>query len=123
MSMDSEVGLWKQATSWLWALLLPLILTVWSMLNGRINEIKAKADAALPRKEFEDARAESRLERDRLRGDVKELFTKQEANKDLLNQRVESVRESVERKIDDLRRDVNGGFTSLRDELRNMKHN
>ena len=121
MAMDSEIGIWKQAASWLWGLLVPMMLAIWGLLNSKISDIKLQAEAALPRKEWESARIEAREERERLRDDVKELFNRGEAVKDLINQRVDGVRESVERKIEDLRRDVNGGFNTLRDEIRQLR--
>jgi len=120
MSVDADPGFWKQAASWLWSVLLLPMTALWAMFNSKINTIEAKAEAALPRKDFEEARAQARQERHDLRGDVKELYERGEATKDLINQRVDGVRESVERKIDDLRRDVNGGFDAIRDEIRQL---
>lgn len=106
----------------MWTALVPMMIIIWNMLTGRINEIKAKADAALPRREWQDAREDSRVERERLRDDVKELFSKADNTKDLINERVESVRESIGRQVESLRQDVNSGFNSIREEMRQKKH-
>jgi len=115
MSLDADPGFWKQAAAWLWTLLLLPMGALWTAFNHRLAKIEKKADAALPRIEFDK-------HQDRTREDLKELFAKAETNKDVMNTRVENVRESVERKIDDLRRDVNGGFNAIRDEIRQLKN-
>lgn len=102
MSVGPDPGFWKEAATWLWTLLLLPMGALWAMFNQRMSRVETKSDAALPISSFE-------RHEDLSRDEVKDL-----------NLRVDALRESVERKIDDLRRDMNGGFTSIRDEIRHL---
>ena len=102
MPVESDPGLWKQITGWLWAVLLPFLYGVYR-----------KAEGAVSKTEFSDYKKN-------VRDDFKGVFEKIDANKDKVNERMDQLREGIEAKIDDLRRDVNGGFNAIRDELRQM---
>jgi hypothetical protein len=48
--MIDSVEFWRGATGWLWALLIPLIFTLWGTITARINrvekEVETKASAS-----------------------------------------------------------------------------
>lgn len=88
--------------------------------DDEIAEVKELAEAALPRRDWEIAREESTRERGNIRSDVKELFNKHDSLKDYINDRAEGVETKIMAQLDALRRDVNGGFSGLREEMRHM---
>jgi Mg2+ and Co2+ transporter CorA len=114
MSLDADPGIWKQAANWLWTLLVPMILIVKSMVGARLDKIEELAEGALPKGEFDK-------HVDDVREDITKLFEKNEATRDLINERARVVQESVERKIESLRQDVNNGFNAIRDDLRQAR--
>lgn len=94
---------------------------VWKLLDGRIKKVEEIAEAALPRADFETAREESRNDRQNIRQDVKELFGKADSTKDLINARVDAVREMMQEEIRGLREDMNGGFTRMADAIQKIQ--
>lgn len=84
---------------------------VWKLFDKRMKKVEKVAEEALPRAEFEAMRHEDRQEarddRTELRADMRVLTGEQRA-----------LRELMDVKIDGLRKDVNGGFESLRAEMR-----
>lgn len=108
--MEADPGFWKQVSSWLWLAMAPLLALVWGLLNRRIDEAKAKADAALPKKDFEDYA-------ERQRNDVKELFGLNAALKDHVNSRVETLRTDMHEAIGRLGDKMQKGFDDVRKEL------
>ena len=113
MTNETDPGLWRQIAQWLWMPLTALVGVVWSMLTSRINEVKVMAESALPRADFDRASAESRADRQSLRGDVKELFGKTDGIKDMVHAEIANVGRSVDEKLDRLRADMNGAFNRM----------
>jgi hypothetical protein len=103
MSLDADPSLWKQLTGWLWAVLLPFLYGVWK-----------KADTALSKTEFAEYKAT-------MRDDIKDIFQKVEENKDHANARMDQVRDGIEKKIDTMRTEMNGGFNAIREEIRQLR--
>jgi hypothetical protein len=110
MSAETDPGLWKQVSGWLWLVLAPLLGLVWGQLNKRIDEIKAKADGSVSKSEF-DKFVEKQRE------DMKELFKRDDAIKDHVNARVETLRTDMHEAIGRLRDTMDQGFKDLRREL------
>lgn len=110
MSVETDVGFWKQVSSWLWLGMAPLLALVWGLLNRRIDEAKAKADAALPKVEF-DKYTEKQRE------DIKELYGLNASLKDHVNSRVETLRTDMHEAIGRLGDKMQKGFDDVRKEL------
>lgn len=110
MTLEADPGFWKQVSSWLWLAMAPLIALVWGLLTKRIDEAKAKADAALPKTEFEQYAA-------RQREDIKELYGLNSDLKDHVNGRVETMRTDMHEAIGRLGDKMQAGFDALRKEL------
>lgn len=83
----------------------------WKLFDRRIKKVEKVAEAALPREEFEAMRQE---DRQTLRDDRKEIIDDMK----VLASEQRSLRDLMDTKIDGLRKDVNGGFESLRAEMR-----
>ena len=114
--------LWlDKVTDWLWAAVGGFAALIWKLLGHRIKKVETTAEAALPKADFEKARAESIGDRQHIRDDVKELFGKVESTKDLVNERVEAARERMSAELRELRTDMNGGFNAIREELRSWR--
>jgi hypothetical protein len=75
--------------------------------DTQLAEIKTKADAALPRAEWDQARST-------WREDIKELYGRDER----MREHVDAKAEAVMKRLDDLRDDLNAGMNGLRDEIR-----
>lgn len=110
MTIETDPGFWKQVSSWLWLAMAPLLALVWGLLTKRIDEAKAKADAALPQKDFEAYAA-------RQREDIKELFARGDILKDHVNARVETLRTDMHESHGRLRDLMQKGFEDVRKEL------
>lgn len=100
------LGLGK-VVDWLIAGVSALAGLVWKLFDHRMKKVEAVAAAALPREEFETARQEAKDDRAELRSDMRDLFAK-----------TESLRELIDTKLERQRSDMNGGFESLRAEMR-----
>lgn len=110
MSVETDVGFWKQVSSWLWLVMAPLFALIWGLLNRRIDEAKAKAEAALPKVDFEHY-AEKQRE------DVKELYGLNASLKDHVNSRVETLRTDMHEAIGRLGDKMQKGFDDIRKEI------
>lgn len=110
MSVEADPGFWKQVSSWLWLAMAPLLALVWGLLNRRIDEAKAKAEAALPKKDFEAYAT-------RQREDIKELFARGDQLKDHVNARVETLRTDMHEGLGRLRDMMAQGFQDVRKEI------
>lgn len=97
-----------------------LLGIIWQSLNKKIDEVRAIATSALTKDEFERELAQSLRDRENLQKDVRELFSKVETTKDLMNERVEAARRGMSEDIKQLRADMNGGFNSLREVMLNI---
>lgn len=117
MAIEQDLGFWKQASSWLWAILVPLIGVIWGLLSKRIDTIEAKADGALSKAEFEKHLEQSVTDRQNLRHDVKELYNKTDALKDHVNGRVENLRTDMHEAIGRLRDAMDKGFADMRKDV------
>ena len=82
---------------WLWAGLTALLAAVWTRLNRRIDRLEERLENTVKKDVFKD-------HADRIRADTKELFTRDDAIKDL---------------ITDLRKDMHNQFNRLSDQIRN----
>lgn len=109
MSIE-DPGFWKQVSSWLWLAMAPLLALVWGLLNKRIDEIKKKADDALPQDDFERY-AEKQRE------DIKELYGLNAALKDHVNARVETLRTDMHEGLGRLGDKMQKGFDDIRKEI------
>jgi hypothetical protein len=110
VSVETDPGFWKQVSSWLWVVVMPLLALVWGLLTRRIDSIGKKADEALPKKDF-DAYSE------RQRQDIKELYGLNAALKDHVNSRVETLRTDMHEAIGRLGDKMQKGFDDIRKEL------
>jgi septation ring formation regulator EzrA len=109
--------------------LAPMLGVVWNSLNKKfetgqavlkeqIEDVRQVAMSALTKEEFDRELAQSLRDREALQRDVRELFGKVEATRDLVNAKVETARERMSEQIDKLRMDMNGGFNAIREDLR-----
>ena len=110
MSNGLELGVLKWLADNVWAGVLALLATIWGFLRADIHRAQKTADAALPRVEFDRIRDTSVAERQTLRSDVKELFSRDDKLKDQINER-----------FNELRTEMHEGFTKLAEELRHMR--
>ena len=110
MSIESDPSVWKHVSSWLWVILAPIIGVAWGMLNRRIDRTEEKAEAALPKVDFEKFV-------DKQREDIKELFHAQSQLKDHVNARVETLRTDMHEGIGRLRDLMQKGFDEVRREV------
>lgn len=104
------LGLGK-ALDWAVAGLSALLGLAWKLFDRRMKKVEKVAEAALPREEFDAMRQE---DRQALRDDRKEIIDDMK----VLASEQRSLRDLMDTKIDGLRKDVNGGFESLRAEMR-----
>ena len=110
MSNGLEPGLLKWLADNVWAGILALLAALWGFLRADIHRAQRTADAALPRQEFERIHNDAVQDRLNLRNDVKELFERDDRLKDLINS-----------KIDALRDDMHEQFRLLREELKRRR--
>ena len=110
MSFDDSGGLLGKAVDWIVAALAGLIGLVWTALHVRVSDIKKTADAAVPRQEWLQMREATVKERDALREDIKQLFNRDDALKDHINN-----------KIDALRNDMHDHFHTLMDKISQIR--
>ncbi len=110
MSIEADPGFWKQVSSWLWLVVMPLIALVWGLVNKRMDRVEKKAEEALPKTEF-DKHVEKH------RSDIKELFARGDQLKDHVNSRVETLRTDMHEAIGRLGDKMQRGFDDLRKEL------
>jgi hypothetical protein len=38
MSVETDVGFWKQVSSWLWLVVMPMLALIWGLLTRRIDD-------------------------------------------------------------------------------------
>ena len=95
MIPDDSSGLLGKAVDWVIGALAGLVGLVWTALHIRINDIKKTAEAAVPRHEWNRVRETSSAERDLLREDIKQLFNRDDALKDHINNKIDALRNDM----------------------------
>lgn len=117
----TDAEFWKLMAMLAGGAIIPLLGVAWNSLTKKVEEVRGIALAALTKEEFERELKQSLRDRENLQRDVRDLFSKVEATKDLMNARIEATRTGMLEELREFRSEVTGALNSIRDKLGAMR--
>lgn len=106
---NGQDPLWQQIVAGAVAVITAVFSWMFKDVHDRIREARKKADDALSKSDFQQHLQRSLDDRQNLREDVKELFDRDDRMKDLITDRVDTLRRDMHDGIERLSREIRGG--------------